>query len=70
MSELTKNDYEKLMESFMNNGKSTYNSSDEVKVSVKPINKSYNEKKKKNCFTSTKQLKLLQQLYLLFQQYY
>lgn len=50
MSELTKNDYEKLMESFMNNGKSTYNSSDEVKVSVKPINKSYNEKKKKKLF--------------------
>lgn len=50
MSELTKNDYEKLMESFMNNGKSTYNSSDEVKVSVKPINKSYNEKNKKKLF--------------------
>ncbi len=50
MADLTKKDYENLLESFMDNNTNTYNSSDKVKVSVKPINKSYNEKKKKKLF--------------------
>ena len=48
-----KKDCEELMKSFINNSKSTYNSSDEIKASVKPINKSYREKRK-NYFTLTK----------------